>query len=219
MADQDPQLQRCLHPEDSEAQRGGPSLGRYHGRLPHRVRWHIGSHSTREVRDDNGGSVHGEVHGRGGKVALAAAWRELQSGAIGSLGDHQGGEPLERQDVREVHPHQVGQRGGSGHGTKVSFTIPNCQLLGGELAMNLELWKIGKVVAQHIPGKLNDLADWLSRCDVKKEKRPQELLEVNIIIKGKLTARDFFIPPPGATNSEANWKDVPHHSVAVFHNL
>ena len=106
-----------------------------------------------------------------------------------------------------------------GMARKLASPSPIVNFLGGELAMNLELWKIGKVVAQHIPGKLNDLADWLSRCDVKKEKRPQELLEVNIIIKGKLTARDFFIPPPGATNSEANWKDVPHHSVAAFHNL
>ena len=106
-----------------------------------------------------------------------------------------------------------------GMAKKLASPSPIVNYLGGELAMNLELWKIGKVVAQHIPGKLNDLADWLSRCDVKKEKRPQELAEVDIVINGKLTGKDFFIPPPGATKSEASWKDVPHHSVAVFHNL
>ena len=106
-----------------------------------------------------------------------------------------------------------------GMARKLASPSPIVNYLGGELAMNLELWNIGKVVAQHIPGKLNDLADWLSRCDVKKEKRPQELAEVDIVINGKVTGKDFFIPPPGATKSEASWKDVLHHSVAVFHNL
>ena len=102
---------------------------------------------------------------------------------------------------------------------KLASPSPIVNYLGGELAMNLELWRVGKVVAQHIPGKLNDMADWLSRCDVKKDKRPEELMEVDIVIRGKLTKRDFFIPPPGVADGDVGWKDLPHHSVAVFHNL
>ena len=106
-----------------------------------------------------------------------------------------------------------------GMARKLASPSPIVNYLGGELAMNLELWRVGKVVAQHIPGKLNDMADWLSRCDVKKDKRPEELMEVDIVIRGKLTKRDFFIPPPGVADGDVGWKDLPHHSVAVFHNL
>ena len=106
-----------------------------------------------------------------------------------------------------------------GMARKLASPSPMVNYLGGELAMNLELWNIGKVVAQHIPGKLNDLADWLSRSDAKKDQVPAELAEVRIVTKGKLNWRDFFIPPPRDTDSEVSWKDVPHHSVAVFHNL
>ena len=104
-----------------------------------------------------------------------------------------------------------------GMAKKLSSPAPTVNFLGGELAMNLEFVKIETVVAQHIPGKLNDLADWLSRHDARKEEPPKALREVDVLLKEPLTVKDFYLPPPGV--SKESWGEVPHHGVAVFHNL
>ena len=59
--------------------------------------------------------------------------------------------------------------------------------------MELELRYVQRVVTQHIPGKLNDLADWLSRHDARREEAPKELKAVSIVLKGELTKKDFHL--------------------------
>ena len=100
---------------------------------------------------------------------------------------------------------------------KLASPAPIMNFLGGELAMELELRRVQRVVTQHIPGKLNDLADWLSRHDVRKDEIPRDLRGVTIAQKEALTAKDFFLPPPG--HGGEDWSNSNHHSVAVFHNL
>ena len=100
---------------------------------------------------------------------------------------------------------------------KLASPAPIINFLGGELAMELELRRVQRVVTQHIPGKLNDLADWLSRHDVRKDEIPRDLRGVTIAQKEALTAKDFFLPPPG--HGGEDWSNSNHHSVAVFHNL
>ena len=100
---------------------------------------------------------------------------------------------------------------------KLASPAPIINFLGGELAMELELRRVQRVVTQHIPGKLNDLADWLSRHDVRKDEIPRDLRGVTIAQKEALTVKDFFLPPPG--HGGEDWSNSNHHSVAVFHNL
>ena len=100
---------------------------------------------------------------------------------------------------------------------KLASPAPIINFLGGELAMELELRRVQRVVTQHIPGKLNDLADWLSRHDVRKDEIPRDLRGVTIAQKEALTAKDFFLPSPG--HGGEDWSNSNHHSVAVFHNL
>ena len=104
-----------------------------------------------------------------------------------------------------------------GMSKKLSSPAPIINFLGGELAMELELRRVQKVITQHIPGKLNDLADWLSRHDFRKDEAPKELKSIVVAYKDKLTAKDFFLPPPGHGGDD--WSNAHHHSVAVFHNL
>ena len=46
---------------------------------------------------------------------------------------------------------------------KAASSTPALNLLAAEMALLLEKLEIGEVILSHVPGKINVLADWLSR--------------------------------------------------------
>ena len=75
---------------------------------------------------------------------------------------------------------------------KSSSSSPALNTLAAELSLLLEHLKVGDVALSHVPGKLNTLADWLSRPQTRGE-APKELAEVKIKRPAKLREADFLL--------------------------
>ena len=71
--------------------------------------------------------------------------------------------------------------------------------LAAELALLLEELHINDLRLQHVPGKLNKLADYLSRPKTRSAERPDLLKEVKHRTPPKIRAEDFILQWPKAT--------------------
>ena len=79
---------------------------------------------------------------------------------------------------------------------KLSSGSPSLNWVGAEIAMQGELLNLAEFILHHLPGKLNDAADWLSRQD-RGDPTPGGLKGLDI--KDIPTARlvNPVLPPPG----------------------
>ena len=50
---------------------------------------------------------------------------------------------------------------------KLSSSTPSLNWVGPELGIHLEMLQVMEIVAHHLPGRLNEAADWLSRFDTR----------------------------------------------------
>lgn len=87
--------------------------------------------------------------------------------------------------------------------------------LGGELTILAEKLGLPTLKTQHLAGKLNVEADWLSRPGERGKEVPAALRQIRIRKLGPISHNDFEIAPPGRSNV---WKDSPH-SGSVFRCL
>ena len=77
---------------------------------------------------------------------------------------------------------------------KLSSSTPAMNALAGEIALLLEELQVGDLTTQHVPSKLNKIADWLSRPQTRtSDERPHELDNVKVVPVARLTASDFKI--------------------------
>ena len=88
--------------------------------------------------------------------------------------------------------------------------------LASEMALLLEHTRIPRLVPQHVPGKLNTEADWLSRMS-SRGPMPEGLHEVKIRRTTALSDRNLIVPPPGTPGSP--WAQQVAHPVGVFDSL
>jgi len=75
------------------------------------------------------------------------------------------------------------------------------------MALSLEKLQIGEVVLSHVPGKINVLADWLSRPETRGV-IPSQLQEVKISKLARLQKSDFSLGLAGShdvVEAEASW--------------
>ena len=87
--------------------------------------------------------------------------------------------------------------------------------LGGELTILAEKLGLPTLKTQHLAGKLNVEADWLSRPGERGKEVPAALKQIRIRKLGPISHNDFEIAPPGRSKV---WKDSPH-SGSVFRCL
>ena len=71
--------------------------------------------------------------------------------------------------------------------------------LGAEMSILLEVWDVDDPVAEHLPGKLNDQADYLSR--LASPERPPEPpglsgLKVREVVRKGTGGRGYVLPTP-----------------------
>ncbi len=88
--------------------------------------------------------------------------------------------------------------------------------LGGELALLAEKIALPKLRTQHLSGKLNEEADWLSRSHDRDKHPPEALRGLKVRKVGPIGEKDFSLPPPGAEN--CSWTSGPH-TARVFRCL
>ena len=84
---------------------------------------------------------------------------------------------------------------------RLSSGSPALNFLGAELALRLECIGAGALEASHLPGSLNDVADYLSRIHAPSSHKPQALPRALASAKERpAPARDatfYMLPPPG----------------------
>ena len=85
---------------------------------------------------------------------------------------------------------------------KEASSSPALNSLAAEISLLLESYKIGQVTLQHIPGKLNKLADFLSRPKCRGD-WPTELAEVKTAKPKRLGQDDFRLGTPGSHDASA----------------
>lgn len=101
---------------------------------------------------------------------------------------------------------------------KLTSSTLSLNFLGGELAFLLEILRVKRVIPQHMAGKLNVEADWLSRLnDNRPTERPAALQGVKLRRVGPAKEADFGLPPPGAKDTP--WTEMPQTSASVFRAL
>lgn len=101
---------------------------------------------------------------------------------------------------------------------KLSSSSGTLNYLGGELGILAETLEITKIIPQHLAGKLNVEADWLSRLnDNRPAERPATLKGVKLRRLGPAKEVDFSLPPPGS--KENPWSHLPQTSASVFRSL
>ena len=88
--------------------------------------------------------------------------------------------------------------------------------LGGEIALLAEKIALPKLRTQHLSGKLNEEADWLSRGHEREKTPPEALRGLKIRKVGPVGEKDFALPPPGAESG--SWVSGPH-TAGVFRCL
>ena len=77
---------------------------------------------------------------------------------------------------------------------KASSSSPALNVLAGEITLMLEKLRVLEAIPSHIPGKLNILADYLSRPQSRGEQLPGPLKGAKIRTPPKLTASSFALP-------------------------
>ena len=90
---------------------------------------------------------------------------------------------------------------------KAASSTPSLNMLAAEMALLLEQLGIGEVILSHVPGKINVVADWLSRPDTRAD-TPELLKEVKVAKPRKLQESDFRLGLPqahDATEAGASW--------------
>ena len=100
------------------------------------------------------------------------------------------------------------------------FASPTVALnyLGSELSLLLETLEIPFLRLQHLPGKFNIEADWLSR-GIERGDMPASLAGVKIAKFKTWRIPDFSLPPPGSELSKtekAAWQGTPFHHQSVW---
>ena len=93
---------------------------------------------------------------------------------------------------------------------KAASSTPALNMLAAEMALLLERLQIGEVVLSHVPGKINILADWLSRPETRAE-TPDLLKEVKVTRPKKLQKSDFplgLAQSHDATEAGASWASL-----------
>lgn len=97
-------------------------------------------------------------------------------------------------------------------GSSGSMTM---NFLGGELTILAEKLGLPALKTQHLAGKLNVEADWLSRPEERCKEVPPALRQIRIRKLGPIGHNDFEITPPGRSSL---WKESPH-TASVFRCL
>ena len=82
---------------------------------------------------------------------------------------------------------------------KASASTPALNSLAGEITLLLEGLKVSE---GHLPGKLNKVADYLSRPQTRGE-LPKELADIKYRNPRKLSLKDFSLPLSGPASHEA----------------
>jgi hypothetical protein len=77
---------------------------------------------------------------------------------------------------------------------KASSSSPALNWLAAEITLKLEQLDAGDVELKHVPGKLNVIADWLSRPQARQA-RPEALGDVKVKRPPKLSKASFVFPP------------------------
>ena len=100
------------------------------------------------------------------------------------------------------------------------FSSPTVALnyLGAELSLLLESLEIPALRLQHLPGKFNQEADWLSR-QIERGDIPSSLQGVKIAKLKTWEVSDFSLPPPGTEVSKTErpaWQGTPFHHQTVW---
>ncbi|CAL1127091.1 unnamed protein product [Cladocopium goreaui] len=97
---------------------------------------------------------------------------------------------------------------------KLASATPTLNWIGAELSLTLEAFNMGELTVHHLAGKLNVVADHLSRPD--KAGDPPELEGVQVRAMNEAWMLDCRLPPPGV-QSEL-WGKTPG-LLQVFDNL
>ena len=104
---------------------------------------------------------------------------------------------------------------------KLASGNPGMSHLGAEMAILLEVWDVDEPEGRHLPGRLNELADWLSRtASAEKPERPAGLagLKVRELVRRGQAGRGYVLATPTqepalwAWHSEESETDLPHES-------
>ena len=81
------------------------------------------------------------------------------------MGHFAGRQVLAREDQGRQAADQIKQHRCPIITKRLSSGTPTLNWIGAELGIQLEAMQVGEVIAHHLPGRLNDMADWLSRPD------------------------------------------------------
>ena len=99
---------------------------------------------------------------------------------------------------------------------KGSSSSVSMNFMGGELTILAEKLDLPPLKTQHLAGKLNEEADWLSRGKDHSRRVPDAIRGLKIRTLGPITRKDFAIEPPG--DGGRLWHECPH-SDSVFRCL
>jgi hypothetical protein len=100
---------------------------------------------------------------------------------------------------------------------KLSSPSPVINWIGAELALKLEVLGIPKLVGHHIPGQLNQEADWLSRPHERPAEVPARLKGVKIHHFDGEARRRAELPPPGV--APRLWGVTTESTLRAFEDL
>ena len=85
-----------------------------------------------------------------------------------------------------------------GAAKKLSSPTPGLNHMGAEMSILLEVWDVDEPVGRHLPGKLNDLADYYSRLQAPNcpaEPAAAKGLKVRTVVRAR--GRGFVLPSAG----------------------
>ena len=96
-----------------------------------------------------------------------------------------------------------------GAAKKLSSPTPGLNHMGAEMSILLEVWDVDEPVGHHLPGKLNDLADFLSRL-AAPARQPEPLgfegLKVREVVRRSLGGRGHVLPTPAQEPTLWVWR-------------
>eukprot|EP00438_Fugacium_kawagutii_P032452 Skav223756 [mRNA] locus=scaffold3575:525258:528900:- [translate_table: standard] len=102
--------------------------------------------------------------------------------------------------------------------SKLSSPAPAINWVGAELGLRLEHLAVPKLVAHHLPGKLNVVADYLSRPHERESlRKPAELEQLKVMHFSDSKRRDSLLPTPGL--SPELWGKAPQAVTGAFDHL
>ena len=99
---------------------------------------------------------------------------------------------------------------------KLSSPHASINFLAAELGIQLEHCRVPKLILQHLAGKLNEEADWLSRIQSRGQ-MPESLQGVAMTRVAALKASDFTLALPGM--GLKGGKKPPSHPASVVDEL